>query len=104
MRKTMFALAAGLLGSAAVAQGTGGTVLTNPGFAGGFSNRGQCTAALAKVRNSQRANADTRGAGYQELSGSEFNRASLTTTRCEEIDGRYQVVFYSGGFPEDDSE
>lgn len=99
MRKTMMiAAAAGLMASGALAQGTGGVVLTNPEFSGGFDNNGQCTAALAKVRNAQRKDPSSRGAG-QELKGAEFNKLSLTTTRCEEINGKYQVVYYANGFP-----
>ena len=68
---------------------------------GTYSSFGQCNAALAHVRNSQRANPSTRGSDYQSLSGSAFNRASLTTTRCEQTAaGSYQFVFYSGGFPD----
>lgn len=92
------AAAAGLLASGAIGQGTGGIILTNPEFAGGFENNGQCTAALAKVRNAQRKDPATRGAG-QDLKGGKFNKLSLTTTRCEQINGRYQVVYYAGGFP-----
>ena len=92
------AAAAGLIASTAFAQGTGGVILTNPEFTGGFANKGQCTAALAKVRNAQRKDPATRGAG-QDLKGAEFNKLSLTTTRCELIDGRYQVVYYANGFP-----
>ena len=92
------ALAVGLA-APALAQGAGGVVLTNPEFEGGFANRGQCEAALAKVRNDQRKNADTRGEAYRDLSESDFQKASLRTTRCEEIEGRYRVVFYVNGFP-----
>jgi hypothetical protein len=90
--------AAGLIASGAIAQGVGGVILTNPEFAGGFENKGQCTSALAKVRNAQRKDPETRGAG-QDLKGAEFNKLSLTTTRCELINGRYQVVYYADGFP-----
>ena len=99
MKALMLAAAGALISSAAFAQGTGGVVLTNPEFQGGFANRGQCTAALAKVRNSQRANPATRGEAYRNLSASDFQRESLRTTRCEEINDRYQVVFYVNGFP-----
>jgi hypothetical protein len=92
------ALAAGLA-APVLAQGTGGVILTNPEFADGFANRGQCESALAKVRNDQRKNPDTRGEAYRELSESDFQKASLRTTRCEEIEGRYRVVFYVDGFP-----
>jgi hypothetical protein len=87
------------LAAPVLAQGTGGVILTNTEFEAGFANRGQCEAALAKVRNDQRKNADTRGEAYRDLSESDFQKASLRTTRCEEIDGRYRVVFYVDGFP-----
>jgi hypothetical protein len=96
----LIAAACAAVATPALAQMEGGVILTNAEFAGGFGNRGQCEAALAHVRNSQRADASTRGAGYQDLSASAFNRASLTTTRCENIDGRFQVVFYADGFPD----
>lgn len=99
MNKLLFAAAAVALAAPALAQGTGGIILTNPEFAGGFKNRGQCESTLAGVRNSQRKHPATRGAGYQTLSGSDFNRASRTTTRCESIGGVYRVVFYASGFP-----
>lgn len=92
------AIAAGLA-APALAQGTGGVILTNTEFEGGFKNRGLCTAALADVRNKQRANASLRGEAYRELSASAFQKESLRTTRCELIDGRYRVVFYVDGFP-----
>ena len=87
------------LAAPAAAQGAGGVILTNAEFNGGFSNNGQCTAALAKVRNHQRLHADARGAAYRNLSASAFQKASLRTTRCEKIDGRHRVVFYVDGFP-----
>jgi hypothetical protein len=102
MRKfAMAAIAAAFVTSPALAQLEGGVILTNPEFADGFNNRGQCESALAHVRNDQRKNPATRGDGYQDLNGSDFNHASRTTTRCEDIDGRYQVVFYVDGFPAD---
>ena len=81
------------------AQGAGGVILTNAEFNGGFRNNGQCTAALAKVRNHQRLHAETRGVAYRNLSASAFQKASLRTTRCERIDGRNRVVFYVDGIP-----
>ena len=99
MKRVLIATAAAMFSTAAIAQGTGGVVLTNPEFQGGFANRGQCTAALAHVRNAQRDDASTRGAAYRNLSKSDFLKESLRTTRCEEINGRYQVVFYVNGFP-----
>ena len=97
MKKFVFAAAVAALSVPAFGQ-TGGIVLTNPEFAGGFSNRGQCQSTLAHVRNEQRKNPSTRGQGYQQLSESEFHRESLRTTRCEERNGRYVVVFYPNGF------
>ena len=97
MKKPVFVAAAAVLSFPAMAQ-SGGTVLTNPEFQGGFANRGQCQSALAHVRNEQRQNPSTRGAGYQQLSPSDFQRESLRTTRCEERNGRYVVVFYPNGF------
>ena len=71
MKKLVLVAAAAALSFPALAQ-TGGVVLTNPEFQGGFANRGQCEAALAHVRNDQRKNPATRGAGYQNLSESDF--------------------------------
>ena len=80
----------------ALAQEEGGTVLAGYGT---FSSYDECNSALAHIRNDQRKNPTTRGEGYQDLSGSAFNKASLTTTRCEETsEGMYQIVFYAGGF------
>jgi uncharacterized protein YdeI (BOF family) len=97
MKKLVFAAAAAALSFPAFAQ-TGGTVLTNPEFQGGFKNRGQCESTLAQVRNDQRKNPATRGAGFRELSESEFQQESLRTTRCEERAGKFVVVFYPDGF------
>ena len=80
------------------AQATGGIILTNPEFEGGFDNRGQCQSALSHVRNDQRRDPSLRGTDYTDLSTSDFQQESLRTTRCELIDGRYQVVFYVDGF------
>src|SRR5688572_15232655 len=97
MRKLMItALAAGAIGMPAMAQ-TGGIVLGAPQF-DSYASRGQCESALAHERNKQRKNPATRGAGYEDLSGSDFNRASQTTTRCEERNGRWVVVYYANGF------
>lgn len=98
MKTVLTALAALALSTPATAQGVGGVILTNTEFAGGFANRGKCTAALAHVRNKQRLNAELRGEAYRNLSASAFQSASLRTTRCERIDGRYRVVFYVNGF------
>jgi hypothetical protein len=97
MKKLVFVAAAAVVSFPAFAQ-TGGTVLTNPEFGNGFTNRGQCQSTLAHVRNEQRRNPATRGADYRQLSPSDFQRESLRTTRCEERNGRYVVVFYRNGF------
>ena len=99
MKRVFAVLAAASFAAPLLAQGAGGVILTNPEFEGGFGNRGQCEAALAHVRNDQRKNPATRGEAYRELSPSDFQKASLRTTRCEEIEGRYRVVFYVDGFP-----
>ena len=83
MKRLFVAAGAVMMSAAAVAQGTGGVVLTNPEFQGGFANRGLCTAALAKVRNAQRDDAQTRGEAYRTLSKSDFLKESLRTTRCD---------------------
>ena len=102
MRILVIALAASAIASPALANhvtSPNGTVLHNAEFAAeGYANRGQCQAVLAKVRNAQRANPETRGEGYRDLSPSDFQKASLKTTRCEAIDGRYHVVFNANGF------
>lgn len=98
MRTIILAACAGLLAAPVLAQGAGGVILTNPEFSGGFGNRGQCTAALAKVRNHQRLHPAMRGEAYRNLSRSAFQRESLRTTRCELINGRHRVVFYVNGF------
>ena len=97
MKKLIIAAAATALSFPALAQ-TGGIVLTNPEFAGGFKNRGQCESTLAQVRNEQRKNPETRGAGFQQLSESDFQRESRRTTRCEERNGKFVVVFNQNGF------
>ena len=99
MKRVIAALAAASIAAPLLAQGAGGVILTNPEFTNGFGNRGQCESTLAKVRNDQRKNADTRGEAYRDLSPSDFQKESLRTTRCEEIDGKYRVVFYVNGFP-----
>ena len=99
MKRVLIATAAVMFSTAALAQGAGGVVLTNPEFQGGFATPGQCTPALAHVRNAQREDPAKRGEDYRTLSASEFQKESLRTTRCEEINGRYQVVFYVNGFP-----
>ena len=99
MKRVFAALLAASVAAPLFAQGAGGVILTNTEFEGGFGNNGQCTSALAKVRNKQRADASLRGEAYRTLSASAFQKASLRTTRCEKIDGRYRVVFYADGIP-----
>lgn len=61
---------------------------------GTFSSRGKCESALAHERNRQRKDASQRGSGYENLSGSEFNRASLRTTTCEQVsDGVWAFMY-----------
>ena len=94
MKKTMLAAAVAMTATPAFAQ-----VLGPPQFETAYSSRGQCESALAHERNSQRKDPATRGAGYEDLSGSEFNQASRFTTRCEQTDeGTYQVVYSVDGF------
>ena len=95
MKKLIIAAMAGTLAMPAFAQGE--IVLGPPQFKS-YANRGQCESALAAERNKQRKDPATRGAGYEDLSGSDFNKASRTTTRCEERNGRYVVVYYQSGF------
>ena len=99
MKRILIAAMAAAVAMPVAAQGAGGVILTNSEFQGGFRNNGQCTAALAKVRNKQRMNAALRGEAYRDLSASAFQRESLRTTRCERIDGRNRVVFYVNGIP-----
>lgn len=100
MKRVMIAAMAASIAVPALAQEAGGVILSNPEFGTGFANNGQCTSALAKVRNKQRLNADLRGDDYKTLSASEFQQESLRTTRCEKVDGKYRVVFYVNGIPE----
>jgi hypothetical protein len=95
MKKLIIAAMAGIVATPAIAQG--GIVLGPPQFES-YNNRGQCESALAAERNKQRKDPAARGAGYEDLSGSDFNRASRTTTRCEERDGKFVVVYYQNGF------
>jgi hypothetical protein len=100
MKKLMIAAAAATLAVPAVAQTSeNGTVLTNtPEMAAGFENYGQCQSAFRKLRNEQRKSGERGGEPYDSMSNSEYNDASRTTTRCEDIDGRYYVVFNANGF------
>jgi hypothetical protein len=95
MNKLIIAAMAGIVATPAIAQG--GTVLGPPQFES-YNTRGQCESALAAERNRQRKDPTARGAGYQDLSGSDFNKASRTTTRCEERDGKFVVVYNQNGF------
>jgi len=95
MKKLIIAAMAGAIAMPAFAQG--GTVLGPPQFQS-YANRGQCESALAAERNKQRKDPATRGAGYGDLSGSDFNKASRTTTRCEERNGQWVVVYNQNGF------
>jgi hypothetical protein len=97
MKKVVFAAVAGILAMPMPALAQGGTVLGPPQFQS-YANRGQCESALAAERNKQRKDPATRGAGYEDLSGSDFNKASRTTTRCEERKGQWVVVYYQNGF------
>lgn len=99
MKKLILAaFAAGSIAAPALAQ-SGGTVLGPPQFQS-YANKGQCESALAHERNKQRKDPSARGSGYEDLSGSDFNRASLTTTRCELRNGQWVVVYYANGFPD----
>ena len=96
MKSLIAAAVVATMATPALAQEEGGIVLAEYGT---YSSYDSCNAALAHVRNDQRKNPSTRGVGYQDLSGSAFNKASLTTTRCEETgEDMYQIVFYSDGF------
>jgi hypothetical protein len=76
-----------------------GTVLTNtPEMAAGYDNYGQCQSAFRQLRNDQRKSGARGGEPYDSMTNSQYNNASRTTTRCEEIDGRYYVVFNANGF------
>ena len=77
-----------------------GIVLTNtPAMHAGFSNRGQCQSTFRGLRNDQRKSGNRGGEPYDSMSNSDYNEASRTTTRCEQLqDGRYYVVFNAGGF------
>lgn len=86
----------------ALAQATSpdGIVLTNtPEMAAGFDNYGQCQSAFRQLRNDQRKSGVRGGEPYDSMSNSEYNNASRTTTRCEQLDdGNYYVVFNANGF------
>jgi hypothetical protein len=97
---TTAALAAALaLSGAAAAQSSGSMILTNtPEMAAGYDNMGQCMAAFRQLRNDQRKSGNRGGEPYNSMDNGDYNEASRTTTRCEEIRGRYYVVFNANGF------
>ena len=98
----MAALAAtAAIATPAMAQSSpNGIVLTNtPEMAAGFDNKGQCQAAFRQLRNDQRKSGDRGGEPYNSMDNGDYNEASRTTTRCEQLeDGRYYVVFNADGF------
>jgi hypothetical protein len=102
MNKLMIAAAiAASFATPALAQvsSPNGTVLTNTEeMAAGFDNYGQCQSAFRQLRNEQRKSGQRGGEPYDSMSNSDYNNASKTTTRCEEIDGLYYVVFNANGF------
>ena len=77
-----------------------GIVLTNTEeMAAGFDNKGQCQAAFRQLRNEQRKSGERGGEPYDSMDNGDYNDASRTTTRCEQLDdGRYYVVFNADGF------
>ena len=100
MKNLMIAASAAAMAMPATAQTSeNGTILTNtPEMAAGFENSGQCQSTFRKLRNDQRKSGERGGEPYDSMSNSDYNEASRTTTRCEEIDGRYYVVFNAEGF------
>ena len=98
----MAALAAtAAIATPAMAQSSpNGIVLTNtPEMAAGFDNKGQCQAAFRQLRNEQRKSGERGGEPYDSMDNGDYNDASRTTTRCEQLeDGRYYVVFNANGF------
>jgi len=100
MKNLMIAAAAAAIAMPAIAQTSeNGTILTNtPEMAAGFENSGQCQSTFRKLRNDQRKSGERGGEPYDSMSNSDYNEASRTTTRCEEIDGRFYVVFNAAGF------
>jgi len=100
MNKFIMCAAVAALATPAMAQTSpNGTILTNTDeMAAGFDNYGQCQAAFRQLRNEQRKSGSRGGEPYNSMSNSDYNNASRTTTRCEEIDDRYYVVFNANGF------
>jgi hypothetical protein len=97
----MAALAAtAAIATPAMAQSSpNGIVLTNtPEMAAGFDNKGQCQAAFRQLRNDQRKSGERGGEPYNSMDNGDYNDASRTTTRCEQIGDRYYVVFNANGF------
>jgi hypothetical protein len=99
MKKLMLAAVAAMIAVPVAAQTSpNGTVLTNtPEMAEGFDNYGQCQSAFRQLRNDQRKSGVRGGEPYDSMPNGEYNNASRTTTQCEEIDGRYYVVFNADG-------
>ena len=77
-----------------------GIVLTNtPEMAAGYDNYGQCQSAFRQLRNDQRKSGERGGEPYNSMDNGDYNEASRTTTRCEQLeDGNYYVVFNANGF------
>jgi hypothetical protein len=100
MKKLMIAAAAAMIAMPVAAQtAPDGIILTNtPEMAAGFDNYGQCQSTFRQLRNDQRKSGARGGEPYDSMTNSEYNDASRTTTRCEEIDGRYYIVFNANGF------
>ncbi|HEY8592900.1 MAG TPA: hypothetical protein VIL42_08560 [Sphingomicrobium sp.] len=93
MKSVLLAASAVLLATPAFAQSI---PLTEYGT---FASRGQCESALAKERNAQRKGEKARGAGYENLSGSEFNKASRATTTCERTQtGEYAFMYDASAY------
>ena len=99
--KSVYLVAAAALLTTTPAFATG-TPLTEYGT---FETRGECESALAKERNAQRKGETPRGAGYENLSGSEFNKASRATTTCERnANGDYQFMFDASAYDLEDAD
>ncbi len=77
----------------------GGIILINTAeMEAGFDNRGQCQSTFRQLRNDQRKSGNRGSEEYNAMSNGEYNNASRTTTRCEQLeDGRYYVVYYPNG-------
>lgn len=101
MKTLIVAASAAALAMPAFAQvsSPNGIVLTNtPEMVAGFDNYGQCQATFRQLRNDQRKSGERGGEPYDSMDNGDYNKASRDTTRCEEIDGRYYVVFNASGF------